>query len=158
MDFMPWQAVIFQSIPESIILISLGLGLLGLYPPFKKVALVGVVYSLSSVVIRALPLPFGAHTLILLPWLMILLKFFFKTEWWKAFTAVLLGTIILGLVESISTPFMLALTGYDLKTVMCDPWLRVLFPLPDEILLGILAWIVWKKRLFLFRSGRSKFY
>lgn len=155
---MPWQAIVFQSIPESIILVSLGLGLLGLYPPFKKVVLISITYSLSSVIIRALPFPFGVHTLILLPWLTVLLKSFFKMDWWKAFTAALLGTIIFGLVESISTPFLLSLTGYDLGTVMRDPWLRVLFPLPDEVLLGCLAWIVWRKRLFFFRSGRSKFY
>ncbi|SMB94627.1 hypothetical protein SAMN00808754_1076 [Thermanaeromonas toyohensis ToBE] len=158
MDFMPWQAVIFQSIPESIILISLGLGFLGLYPPFNGVVLVATVYSLSSVVIRGLPLPFGAHTLILLPLLAVLLKLFFKIEWWRAATAALLGTIIFGLVESISIPLMLFLTGYDLATVMHDSWLRVLFPLPDEIILGMLAWIVWKKRLSLFRPGRPKFY
>lgn len=158
MDFMPWQAIIFQSIPESVILISLGLGLLGLYPPFKKVVLVAIIYSLSSVVIRGLPLPFGAHTLILLPLLAVLLKLFFKMDWWKMATATLLGTIIFGLVESISIPLMLTLTGYDLATVMRDPWLRVVFPLPDEIILGTLAWIIWRKGLSLFRSGRSKFY
>jgi hypothetical protein len=156
MDHMPWQALVFQSIPEAIILVSLGLGLLGFLPPFSYVVIIGVIISILSFFIRQLPFVFGVHTLLYILLLALLLKISLKNiEWWRSIAAVFLGTIIVGLVEGISTPVMLKVTGLNLGYVLQDPWLRVLFPLPNEIILGTLAYIVWRRQISLFTPVRK---
>ncbi|MGB9858885.1 MAG: hypothetical protein ACPLQP_02980 [Moorellaceae bacterium] len=156
MDYMPWQALVFQSIPEGIILVSLGLGLMGVLPPFRKVVVIGTVISLLSFFLRRLPVIFGVHTLLYILLLALLLKIGLRDmEWWRSIAAGLLPTIILGLVEGVSTPLMLRLTGMDLTRVLHDPWLRVFFPLPNEILLGVLAYLIWRYRLSLL-SGKGE--
>lgn len=156
MDNMPWQALVFQSIPEGIILVSLGLGLLGYFPPFRYVVIIGVTISILSFFIRQLPFVFGIHTLLYILLLALLLKISFKKiEWWRAIAVGFLGTIIVGLVEGISTPLMLRITGLNLSYVLHDPWLRVLFPLPNEIVLGALAYLIWSRRLSLLATERK---
>ncbi|MBE3580766.1 MAG: hypothetical protein IMW96_03865 [Thermoanaerobacteraceae bacterium] len=151
MDHMPWQALVFQSIPEGIIVTGLGLGLLGYYPPFKYVVSIGLINSLFSFfLLRRLPLPFGLHTLMHLVLLVFLIKIIIKKiEWWHAVTAVLLGTAVLGLAESIFIPVLLQLTGLTMDQVLRDTWLRVFFPLPHETVLGILAYFIWRRRISL---------
>lgn len=157
MDQMPWQALVFQSLPEGIIIIALGLGLLGYFPPFKYVVAIGVINSLFSFfLIRRLPLPFGVHTLIHLCLLVLLIKIIVKKiNWWHGVTVVLLSTALLGLAESILIPILLKLSGLTIDQVLRDVWLRVVFPLPHEAVLGILAYFIWRKRISLPGFGTS---
>lgn len=61
MDRMPFYLMVFQSVPETAILISLGLALLGFKPKLKSVLVIASLESFASFLIRSLPLPPGGN-------------------------------------------------------------------------------------------------
>ncbi len=64
MDRMPFYLVVFQSLPETAILISLGLILIGFKPKLKSVLIIASLESLVSFLVRSLPLPPGVNVFI----------------------------------------------------------------------------------------------
>lgn len=67
MDIMPIYLIFLHSIPETAILVSLGLVLTGLKPDLARILLVAFITSLASYFIRTLPLPPGINVFIQLP-------------------------------------------------------------------------------------------
>ncbi|MBC7323807.1 MAG: hypothetical protein H5T99_00650, partial [Moorella sp. (in: Bacteria)] len=61
MDIMPWTALVFQSIPEEIILVTLGLALVGQYPRMKGIIAVGTGGAIFTFLFRRLLFDFGVH-------------------------------------------------------------------------------------------------
>lgn len=59
MDLMPWQAVVFISIPEAFLMNLMGLTLVGVRPDLKKLGIVAILQALCSYFIRALPIVYG---------------------------------------------------------------------------------------------------
>lgn len=149
MDFMPWTALVFQSIPESIVLVVLGLGLLGEYPGIPSIVVIGVIGSVTSYFIRRLPLEFGVHTFLSIIVLAVLMRFILKIAVSKGILAAFLGILAVGIIESVSIPAVSYLTGISFETALHDPWLRVVFPLPDEIILGVAAYFCRRRRFSL---------
>ncbi|OIQ62069.1 hypothetical protein MTCOM_08390 [Moorella thermoacetica] len=149
MDFMPWTALVFQSIPESIVLVALGLGLVGEYPEIPSIIIIGIIGSVTSFFIRRLPLDFGGHTLLSMIVLIILMRFILKITVIKGILAAFFGILAVGIIESMSIPIVSYLTGISFETALHDPWLRVVFPLPDEIILGVAAYLCRRWRFTL---------
>jgi len=146
---MPWTALIFQSIPEEIILVTLGLALVGEYPRMSLVSVTGTLIAVFSFFFRRLPLDFGVHTLVQIIVFIILLRIITRANFFKGTLAAILGTLALGVIEGISIPIILYITGISFETALHDPWLRVLFPLPDEIILGLVAYFCRKRNFSL---------
>lgn len=140
MDIMPWTALVFQSIPESIIVVTLGLGLTGEYPNMKNVTAVGVIGAIFTYFFRRLPLEFGVNTLIGIIVVALGMRVMLKTPIVRGLIAAFIGILAVGIVESMSIPIVSYFTGISFETALRDPWLRVLFPLPDEIILGVMAY------------------
>ncbi|OIQ11266.1 hypothetical protein [Neomoorella thermoacetica] len=149
MDFMPWTALVFQSIPEEIIQVALGLGLIGRYPRMRFITAIGIGGGVFSFFFRRLPFDFGVHTLAQLIVLILLLHFIVRVDYFEATMAAFLGVLAVGIVEGISIPTVSYLTGISFETALHDPWLRVLFPIPDEIILGAAAYLCRRWRLSL---------
>jgi len=146
---MPWTALIFQSIPEAIILVTLGLALVGEYPRMKSIVVVGVLGALFSFFFRRLPLDFGIHTLSQLLILILLVNLILKLGFIKSSIAAFLGMLAVGVLEGFSIPFISFLTGVAFKDALRDPLLRIIFPLPDEIILGLAAYLCRKRHFSL---------
>ncbi|BCV20965.1 hypothetical protein [Moorella sp. Hama-1] len=155
MDIMPWTALVFQSIPESIILITMGLGLIGQYPGMKGIIAVGVAGAVFSYFFRRLPLDFGVHTLAQMMCLSLLLYFIIRVNFFEAILAAFLGMLAVGIVEGISIPIVSYITGISFEIALHDPWLRVLFPIPDELILGVAAYLCRRWRFSLIPDGSS---
>ncbi|CEP69447.1 Uncharacterized [Moorella glycerini] len=149
MDIMPWTALVFQSIPEEIILVTLGLALVGEYPRMKGIVVVGIIGAVFSFYFRRLSLDFGVHTLALIIALALAIRLILRLNFFKGLIASSLGILALGIVESISIPIVSNLTGISVATALHDPWLRVLFPLPDEIVLGLVAYFCRRRHFSL---------
>ncbi|WP_406678236.1 hypothetical protein [Moorella sp. ACPs] len=154
MDVMPWTALIFQSIPEEIILVTLGLALVDEYPRMKGIVVVGVIVAVFSFFFRHLPLGFGVHTLAGILVLGLTMLLVLRVDFFKGLMAAFLGMLALGIVEGISIPFIFYITGIPFEIAVRDPWLRVLFPLPDEILLGVAAYFCRRRRFSLLPGNR----
>lgn len=144
MDKMPWQAVFFQSFPESIAMICLGLVLVGLKPRWYRVVLAAAVYTVASYIIRGMPIPYGVHTLLMLPALLLVVALVAGAGWKGGTMAAIIGLFCLLILESFMTPLVLSLSGMSYEQALHNPWARVLIPLPQTVVLAASAFTCWK--------------
>lgn len=64
MDRMPLVAVIFDSIPESILLFSFGMAIVGEYINLKKILIAAIISAFTMMLVRAYVPIFGLHSII----------------------------------------------------------------------------------------------
>jgi len=145
MDTIPFLPFILQSFPESLIILTLGLLAIGLKPNFKKTVAAVSLATIFSYVIRSLPIAFGIHSVLQLVFLIIMTIFLLKHSPFQAIIAVLLGSLALGLSESLMVPIIIAISGITFQEILANPWLRVVVPLPYTFLLGMLAYLIYKR-------------
>lgn len=131
MDVMPFYLVFIQSLPETAILVSLGLVLIGVKPQLIPVLLVGLLTALASSFIRALPLPPGINIILQLPIMIVLLSYLQKIPLSFALLASFLGLICMSLTEILFNFFVSSITGITVKEAMSNSLWRILFPLPE---------------------------
>jgi len=147
---MPLYLVVFQSIPETAILISLGLILIGFKPKLKSVLIIASIESLASFLIRGLPLPPGINVFIQLPILIVLTACFCSLNLIYAALASLLGLVVLALTETAFNFLISAVSGIAVRQALEDPLLRLLFPLPEFVFLTVVIFILRRFNLALF--------
>lgn len=152
MDKMPWQAVLFQSFPESVAIIYLGLVLVGLKPRWYRVVLASMIFTVASYVIRGLPIPFGIHTLLMLPVLVVVIAMVTGVGWKGGAMAAIVGLFGLLVLESFMTPLLLSLVGVSLPEALRSPWLRVLIPAPQTAVLAVIAYLCYRFNWYLIRA------
>ncbi len=150
MERMPFYLVVFQFIPETAILISLGLTLLGFKPGLKSILIIASLESLVAFSIRSLPLPPGVNVFIQLPVLIFLTSCFCRTDVVDAVLASLLGLVILALAETVFNFLISAVSGIPIQKALEDPLLRLLFPLPEFIILTGTVLVLRKYNVTLF--------
>lgn len=150
MDRMPFYLVVFQSVPETAILISLGLTLLGFKPKLKSVLVIASLESLASFLIRCLPLPPGINVFIQLPVLIVLTACCCGLNLPDAALASLLGLVVLALTETAFNFLISAVSGIAVRQALEDPLLRLLFPLPEFAFLTAAILILRRYNLALF--------
>jgi hypothetical protein len=150
MDRMPFYLVVFQSLPETAILISLGLTLIGFKPKLKSVVIIAFLESLVSFLIRSLPLPPGVNVFLQLPVLIVLTACFCSLNLLDAALASLLGLVVLALTETAFNLLISAVSGISIRQALEDPLLRLLFPLPEFALLTAAILILRHYNLVLF--------
>lgn len=144
MDPMPWQAVVFQSFPEGVVVICLGLALVGLRFPWLRVIMGSALYAAVSYLIRGLPLPYGIHTLLHIPVLMLLISVVVGVRWKSGTMAAMAGLFGLLIVESLIVPLLLGVTGISFAQVIADRWLRVFFAWPEQGVLWLITYLCWR--------------
>jgi two-component system sensor histidine kinase AgrC len=146
METMPFYLVIIQSFPETLILIYLGLALTGLKADWKRIMLVAFLTALASYLIRTSALPAGMNIIVQLPILVLLLSILGRLSFSKATVACVLGLILLSFFEIIFNALMTAVTGVSVWQVTDEPWLRIIFPIPEFISLTLIAVLINKYR------------
>lgn len=156
MDRMPLLALFLQSMPEGFIVNALGLLLVGHRPRLARLALAAVITSTVSYFVRALPLPFGLHTLILVAVTVVVLMVTLRVSWRVAVLSVFIGVTLLALGEGISIPLMTSLTGVPMEKVIASTWLRIVFPLPHMTVLGVLVWCCWRYKWAIVRIDNAE--
>lgn len=158
MDKMPFLAVLLQSFPESILLFSLGCAVWGIKLNFKKIIPAAAISALVSWGIRALPFPFGVHTVIGIAIITILFMFVFKLDIMRACVASFFSLGSLGTVEIIFHPLISKV--FDISK--CSDtwsllWLRIIVPIPGMVVLGLLVIVMIKFKINVqtFISGKK---
>ena len=143
MDIMPIYLAFLHSIPETAILVSLGLVLIGIKPALARILLVAFLTSLASFFIRTLPLSPGINVFLQLPILITLLAYICRLPVTYAVIASFVGLISLGITETMLNFIIFALTGISVQQALNNDLWRVLFPLPEFlILIGIILVLI----------------
>lgn len=141
-NFLP---VFFQSIPESIILLSTSLTLFGykVKNNLRKVMFIGIINSLFLMIIRAY-FPFGFHTLFGLVFLSFSLWKQLKINIVKSFIITAFGITILGVLESIFVPVLLQVFDLTMEKVLSQQSLRIIIAYPHLFTLTIISMVAHK--------------
>ena len=157
MGNMPFYLVLVQSFPESVILLYLGLGLMGIKLDWRRVLLISLIIALISYAIHLSPLPPGISILIQLFLLVVLLSMLGRIAFTSASLIGVLGLIVLSFFEIVFIALITAITGISITQVMNDPWLRVVSPLPEFVILGLIAFWLNKYRDRVIRWSRKRY-
>ncbi len=161
MDQMPLLALIFQSIPESIIILTLGLTLMGIELKWQRIIPAAVLSSLCAYYVRELPIPYGVHTLIGIIAVAVLVLIFFKTSIPVAICVAMIGIVIVATVEMLLCPLLLFFTGKTITEIWESKTLRILLAIPELIVLALMTFWCIRKKFSLrsphfYRSNRTK--
>lgn len=143
MDKMPILAVLLQSVPESILLFSLGCVVWGMKLNFRKILPAAVISALISWGVRALPFPFGVHSMIGIVVLAILFLTFFQMQKIEAVVATFFSLGSLLTVEVFVQPCINSIFHI---TKFSDVWknvfLRIIVCYPMYGLLMLLLFLI----------------
>ncbi|MDI6707181.1 MAG: hypothetical protein QME73_13170, partial [Bacillota bacterium] len=134
MDVMPWQAVVFVSIPEAFLVNLMGLSLVGARPELKRLGMAAAVQALASFAIRALPMVYGIHIIMQILVAVILIKIFLRFQWRVIIPGILLGMVIfIGVLDSLYIPYVVKII--PLEKILASPWIRVAVSLPQQLVM-----------------------
>jgi hypothetical protein len=143
MDQIPINVVVFGSIPEAALIISLGLILIGMRPPFRKIVLVAIIQGLAAYYIRR-NVEFGMHTLLQYISMCIFVWLIIRIPLHLSFLGVLIGIVISSLIEGTMVLIIPKLIGLTLVEIMSRSWMRVGLFLPQLSILSTLTYLCWK--------------
>lgn len=143
---MPLISIVFYSIPESYLLFSFGLIVIGEESSQKKLLLATLVSVFMSYLVRSLPLPFGIHTLIGLLIIYLLFKYLFHLSTKKALIASLLSLSTLLALENVILYLLELKLGITLSKLWDNDWLRTIIGWPHlAVWLLIIVFLKYKK-------------
>lgn len=139
MEIIPLIPFLGVSVPESLVLYYIALTLSRTKRALYYLLALSFITSLFSYTIRLLPLAFGAHTILELGLIFVLVKYSFHIPWRLALNVTVISGIILGVAESISVPLLTHIFSLTLSQAISDPLLRIVVTLPHLILLFVLT-------------------
>ncbi len=154
MDQMPLSAVIFDSIPESILLFSFGMAVVGEYINFKRIFIAAIISAFTSMLIRAYVPIFGLHTIFGIAVLFVLAWKLLNLKPWKAIIASLISLMALLMLDSTILPILLKAENLTVEEVLKDNYRRIIYPVPSFIIFGLMTWFLYSRKKFLIRGSR----
>jgi len=150
---MPLLAVIFYSIPESVLLFSFGLTIVGEYINFKRVLVAAVISAFSSMFIRA-NVPFGIHSIIGVFIIFILSWKLLKINPWKALISSLISVNAFILLDTIIMPIILTEQNLTIGELWKDNLKRIIYFYPSLTIYGLTTWFLYSKKIYLIKGVR----
>lgn len=150
MDNLPFILFIIPSLPESFIIFTLGLTVLGIdpIPILRRIIFAAVLTTILSYVIRSIPILFGTHTVIQFVAMVILASILFNLKIYRAVIVIIIGLIAFGLTESITFTIIALIIDIPIGNILADPWLRIASAMPHIILWCIVLWVITKNNLY----------
>jgi len=131
-----------QSIPESMGIISLSLALVRIPLKWGRIALVGLLLSISTYIIRALPVTFGLHLPISLLIIFLFIVKTTKVPASKTLMAIFVSFFILAAIEFLVGQVLTGLIGMDVEKAMANESLWTLIGVIQAVLLNVIATII----------------
>ncbi len=149
MDVMPWQVVVFISIPEAFLIMLMGLALTGLKPDIKRLAIAAVIQAVGSFFIRQLYLPYGVHILFQLVTMTVLAKYALNYRWTTVMPGLFLGAAIFsGILDQLYLPFIIKIV--PIEVILSNTWVRILISLPQQAAMLLIVLLCYKYNLKVF--------
>lgn len=155
MDQMPLLAVIFQGIPESLVVFSFGMAIVGEFLNWKKILICSLIVPFSMMFIRATVPVFGLHTIISAIIIFILFWKIIKLDIKKAIFSTLSSILILLLLEVFIAPIFFNLFNTSYPMAYQNTIERILFSYPGLIIYAIITYLVYYFKLSIFKGSRD---
>lgn len=154
MDRMPLLAVIFYSIPESVILFSFGVAIVGEYINFKKVLIAAIISAFTSMLVRIYVPIFSLHSIIGILVLFVLFCKLLNLKPWKAIISSLISLMVLILLDTTILPIILKTQNLTVEELWKDNFKRIIDFYPVLVIYGSMTWFLYSKKIFLIRGSR----
>lgn len=155
----PWYVAIFQSIPETFLILMLGFSIFNYSIQVKEALLISTLCAVFSYWIHHLPLIFGMHTVLLIVLCTLLVVLIAKKNLFKAFLSVVGGLTFSISLQGILVPIIFSITKLNMQLLQKRPWLYLMVFLPTAIGMTILYFLIRKKRFYIidFDSRTNEF-
>lgn len=154
MDKIPLVAVIFNSIPESIILLCFGIAIVGEHINFKKIFIAAVISAFAMMFVRWCVPYFGLHSIIGILFLFILFWKLLGLKAWKAIISSLLSLTVIILLDDFILFAVLKLKHITVTEFLQDNFKRIIYTYPSLAIFGLITWIIYYKKWFLIKGSR----
>lgn len=115
-------AALFYQIPEGVLVITGGLGLLGITLPRKRILLLGLVFGLSIPLMRNVGIPLGLHVPILWMVASLVVRLGMSVTLSTAIASATLAFFLLSLGEQLLVYPLMTVYGASFQTVYQNPW------------------------------------
>jgi hypothetical protein len=154
MDKMPIIAVIFQGIPESIVVYCFGMAIVGEYINYKKVLIASIITPFLMMFVRSVVPVFGIHLFISV--LIVFFFFFFliKLSLNKSILSAIASMSILLIIETLIYPRLFQIFNSSYIQAFNDIYQRILFPYIVIIIYAIITFIIYKFKFSLIKGKR----
>jgi len=127
-----------------------GLLLININPPMRKLIVVGVCYAGLAVIIRSVPLPFGLHFCLLTTLLIFIIQWIMGLTFIKALIPAVLGNLIMALAESLVLSAILKVLELDITMLLTNTMYLLMTPMPQIIIMLLIALFLSRQGIFLF--------
>ncbi|MCG9968560.1 hypothetical protein L9W92_10895 [Pelotomaculum terephthalicicum JT] len=154
MDKMPLIAVLFQSVPEEIIVYSFGMAVVGEYINIKKITIAALITAFAMMFVRWFIPYFGLHSIVGMLILFILFWRYLGLEAWKAIISSLLSLTALILLDDFILQAILNLKHITLTEGFQNNFIRITYTYPHLVVFGLITWIIYYKKWFLIKGSR----
>lgn len=139
----PWFAIFFISMPQTILVIKLGFKLFNLEEMnIWNCCMVALPVGLATYFLRSTSLIPGIHTLIIIALITTLLTILSNTHFCHLLASIMLGSMIMGVIEGIWCPLFLRLSSYTLSDLAVNPWLNILGYIPILVIALIILILI----------------
>ncbi|WP_099188707.1 sensor histidine kinase [Tepidibacter mesophilus] len=151
MGHVTWVTIILASIPEAFFILLIAVTSIGYKVDFKKIFLMSVIEGIFFYIyMNYLLLPVDIHSWIVTLILILLIHFFFKIDFKSCFIGVTFSTMISFLIQYLNLIYIYIL-NLKYNNLLENETLRILFFYPSLILLGIIAFIIYKKNIVFYK-------
>jgi len=146
----PWYAVLFISIPQTVLIIQLGFLLFNLRIEWRETVLASIFIGIITYFLLRLSIIPGAHTLILIFITTLMISWLSKVNVWYSLIAIMCGAMIMGVIENVVISLMLILIPKTVSDLSIHPWLNIAVFLPTLFLVSSIFFLVKKSKSVLY--------
>ncbi|HHY97230.1 MAG TPA: hypothetical protein GX509_00675 [Firmicutes bacterium] len=136
---------ILFAVPEGLMMVIAGLGLLGIRRPFRKMALAGVLVGTGTMIFRAF-IPNGYHVPLVLIFYCLLLVLVLRVSAKTSILACFLSSILINLGQLLIALPILRIAGLSFQDTLANIWLHIGFGWLGEIIILICSIMVIVRR------------
>lgn len=146
----PWYAVLFISIPQTVLIIQIGFLLFKLRVGWRESILASVLIGLAAYILPRLSLIPGVHTIVLVLITVLVISWLGKIKVVYSLVSVLCGAMIMGVTENIIMSLVLKLISRNVSELFLHPWLNIAVFMPTLLIGSLILLMVTRHNWVLY--------
>ena len=155
---LPWYSILLISIPQTIFSILIGFQLFNLRMDLRKCLIVAIVVGIVTYFLRRTLVIPGIHTVLIILLMVILITLINRGGMLYNFLAVILGSMILGVIEGVWCPLILRLTFRSIQDLALNPWLNIALFIPVLLAAAMIYIIIHRQNFYIYDLNQKDIY
>lgn len=155
---LPWYSILLISIPQTIFSILIGFQLFNLRLDFRKCLIVAIGVGIVTYFLRGTLVIPGIHTVLIILLMVILITLINRGGMLYNFLAVILGSMILGVIEGVWCPLILRLTFRSIQDLALNPWLNIALFIPVLLAAAMIYIIIHRQNFYIYDLNQKDIY